>query len=131
MPTGIRLLRCSSYIGCSVAAVLLLVVLRWKELEAGGDASATSPSIKHDWGSPDRAERLISSLLQAITVMEEKGSVDLLPVIADLLVLKKSAAIFRSTLWEAHHQGTDTGVLALPLLTMAEWRLFFRCSTSI
>jgi hypothetical protein len=74
---------------------------------------------------------LISSLLQAITVMEEKGSVDLLPVIADLLVLKKSAAIFRSTLWEAHHQGTDTGVLALPLLTMAEWRLFFRCSTSI
>jgi hypothetical protein len=44
---------------------------------------------------------------------------------------KETMAFFRSTLWEAHHQGTDAGDFALPLYLMAEWRLSSRSLTSI
>jgi hypothetical protein len=43
----------------------------------------------------------------------------------------ETTTIFRSTLWEAHHQGRDAGNSALPLLLMAEWLLSPRSLTSI
>lgn len=133
MLLGISSPRCSSYFWWRLVVVWLLMVLRWKEMEEGGDTASKSTSIKLDLGSPHRGDEIVLLLFSCYRGGHQEKERRHVAIFCRSMeqATMETTAIFRSTLWEVHHQGTEAGDFALPLYPMAEWRLSSRSLTSI